>query len=562
MGSEMCIRDRGYIYWGGFGEIKFHRYPAYTEQDRVDIFTKYYNYIYNSDINGSFFWNLGYEGMREELFDGCESLEHSEGSTWTIDPASDATAISVSSAYFTQGTNSFKCDYTYSVGKAHYQVSNLAEMWEVTATSTPEMGAVNRAKFMFDIYNPAGAAGYVDVFVCTTAALTWHESEMQPLDAGWNTIMVDLSSETWKSAATGWNNNGEIANLDEVRQVGIGIFGYSGSDSVYIDNISIFDDDGFVIYYPDDPVCSTISNHASQMSVKHEPFVNHSPTLDWTGEAGYTNDGLSPETGLGATTFTYRIKYTDVDNDAPVVYKVYIDKNGDGDYTDTGEVNDMTGEGATYSSGVIYSYSTTVPYSSGSTNCKYYFQFSDGIVYATGNITEGISAAAAINAPDVYQTLSVSVNPSVWGIGTVNLSATPQTMTQGNKIMVTNDGDGAETFTLKLTDEDDRDEWTHSAIEENTGLNKYVINALFCALTDSPTAGGFNEGDSEDVITTTLQTATEAKFAYGGGGDNGTSVLADESVSLWLRLDLPTAVSGTYQNQQHTLAVQIGCKVP
>lgn len=148
------------------------------------------------------------------------------------------------------------------------------------------------------------------------------------------------------------------------------------------------------------------------MSAKHEPIANNKPTLDWTGEAGYNNDGLNPEAGYGATTFTYRIKYTDVDNDAPTIYKAYIDKNGDGDYADAGEVNDMVGGGTTYSTGVIYSYSTTIPCSSGSTNCKYYFQFSDGIVYATGNITQGISAATAIDAPDVYG-LPFPLNPII-----------------------------------------------------------------------------------------------------------------------------------------------------
>lgn len=256
--EEFGIHTVGYIYWGGFGETKFHRSPAYTVQDRVNIFTKYYNYIYNNDINGSLFWDLGYQGWREELWDDCESLNHSATSTWNVGAGSDATGIAFSVTYKTEGAYSLKCDYTYnpSLRKAYYQVGNLAEMWEVTTTSTPEMGAVNRAKFMFDIYNPTGAVGYADVFVCTTAGLTWHESQTQALSAGWNTVMVDLASESWKSAASGWQYNGEIANLDDVRQVGIGIFGYSSSGSVYIDNIRIFEDDGFVIYYPDDPVSS------------------------------------------------------------------------------------------------------------------------------------------------------------------------------------------------------------------------------------------------------------------------------------------------------------------
>ncbi|PIU19300.1 MAG: hypothetical protein COT18_08280, partial [Elusimicrobia bacterium CG08_land_8_20_14_0_20_59_10] len=54
------------------------------------------------------------------------------------------------------------------------------------------------------------------------------------------------------------------------------------------------------------------------------------PTLSWTGEAGYTADGLNPEAGDIVTSFAYRVKYTDADNDAPGsgYPKVHIKKGG------------------------------------------------------------------------------------------------------------------------------------------------------------------------------------------------------------------------------------------
>ncbi|RLI52754.1 MAG: hypothetical protein DRP09_17260, partial [Candidatus Thorarchaeota archaeon] len=109
--------------------------------------------------------------------------------------------------------------------------------------------------------------------------------------------------------------------------------------------------------------------------------VSGVPTLDWTGETNYVNDGLDPEIGYSSTVFTYRVKYTDPDNDPPSYIRVYIDKNGDGDYSDPGEVNDMSEVNPSdtdYTDGKLYTYSTTIPYGPNTDNCSYYFSASDG----------------------------------------------------------------------------------------------------------------------------------------------------------------------------------------
>lgn len=154
-------------------------------------------------------------------------------------------------------------------------------------------------------------------------------------------------------------------------------------------------------------------------------------------------------------------------------------------------------------------------------------------------------------------TLSISVSPSTWGVGIVD-AGTVQISTSGNKINVTNNGNVAETFTLRIYDEDDWDEWTHSSSESGAGNNIYVLSGIFCATTDSPTQDSFNEGDSEDVLTTTQQTATSSKFAYSAA--NGVSVPVSEVRSFWLRLDMPTVVSGAHPYDQHTITVRIGCQ--
>jgi hypothetical protein len=63
-----------------------------------------------------------------------------------------------------------------------------------------------------------------------------------------------------------------------------------------------------------------------------QPSAMQPPVLDWTGENGYVNDGVNPENGVAGTVFSFRIKYTDVNNDAPSPIQLWIDKDDDGVY--------------------------------------------------------------------------------------------------------------------------------------------------------------------------------------------------------------------------------------
>lgn len=56
---------------------------------------------------------------------------------------------------------------------------------------------------------------------------------------------------------------------------------------------------------------------ASVTNSVEEGVLTNPPALSWTGEANYTSDGLDPEVGYSTNTFTFRINYTDADNDAP-----------------------------------------------------------------------------------------------------------------------------------------------------------------------------------------------------------------------------------------------------
>ena len=83
------------------------------------------------------------------------------------------------------------------------------------------------------------------------------------------------------------------------------------------------------------------------------------PVLSWTGEVGYTSDGVDPNTGYSGQTYTFRVNYSDQDNDAPKMGSpaLNVDLNIDGDYGEPGESIVMTAENSAdtnYKDGKIY----------------------------------------------------------------------------------------------------------------------------------------------------------------------------------------------------------------
>lgn len=100
---------------------------------------------------------------------------------------------------------------------------------------------------------------------------------------------------------------------------------------------------------------------------------NNAPVLSWQGEAGYIADGLDKENGIGSVTCTYKVKYTDSDNDPPAAGypKLRIKKDGmdisGGPFTMDAENTDG------YTTGRNYAYSVSL--STG--NYRYSFEAFD-----------------------------------------------------------------------------------------------------------------------------------------------------------------------------------------
>jgi len=299
---------------------------------------------------------------------------------------------------------------------------------------------------------------------------------------------------------------------------------------------------------------------------------NNAPILSWTGEVNYENDGLDPEVGYGSTNFIFKINYSDADNDPPSVRRIWIDMDGDDLFETDEKFNMLLGTSPPYSSGVTYLAFPKIPYSAGSSNVKYYFEFRDrdDLPPASG-ITSAISPATAIDAPDVLQTpgnsapvvsdipdqsiaedgsfASITLDDYVSDVDNANSEIT-WTYSGNSELTVSIDANrvatvtmpnenwnGSETITFRATDtgglfaED-------SATFEATAVNDAPTMS---DITDQPTdedtptgAISFTVGDVETAAADLAVTGSsdnqalipDANIAFGGSGANRTVTLS------------------------------------
>jgi hypothetical protein len=188
------------------------------------------------------------------------------------------------------------------------------------------------------------------------------------------------------------------------------------------------------------------SNPASSDGQWVKELIGANPALSWTGETNYSSDGLNPESGfVFSTTFTYRVKYTDADNDAPkpAYPKVYILENGSSITGSPFVMGEVDSGDTTYTDGKLYTYSTTL--SNAGLTYTYRFEaydVNDG--QATGAPTSDTDGPAVSTGSIV-----MNVSPTTLVFGEVELSR--------SKVLsftITNTGAG----TLNGTISDDK-EW-------------------------------------------------------------------------------------------------------
>lgn len=143
-------------------------------------------------------------------------------------------------------------------------------------------------------------------------------------NGGENWVVGSQRAITWASNATSGNVKIEITRDGE-----------SSWEVLYANTL----DDGTEIWNVTTPVTNTakirISEISGNLSDKSDNTFNIyaqnvPPTLTWTGEPGYETDGVNPNEGSAATTFTFRVKYADADGDAPLTGypKIHVKKGG------------------------------------------------------------------------------------------------------------------------------------------------------------------------------------------------------------------------------------------
>ncbi|MEW6094907.1 MAG: fibronectin type III domain-containing protein [bacterium] len=117
------------------------------------------------------------------------------------------------------------------------------------------------------------------------------------------------------------------------------------------------------------------------------PIVKSAPTLNWTYEEGYFNDGIEPEEGILQTIFTYRVNYTDLDGDPPLPnYPViHILKGGKEIDNSPFALEEVDAKDINYKDGKLFTYSCTLPAVG---TYSYYFEAYDSLnIHATGPAT-------------------------------------------------------------------------------------------------------------------------------------------------------------------------------
>jgi len=183
----------------------------------------------------------------------------------------------------------------------------------------------------------------------------------------------------------------------------ISTYATNNTDPPSPDDLPLAASDGTVwIGYSSANLCTHCHDNQYTIGEDRTPFqyTSQAPTLDWTGEAGYASDGVSPDAEASGATFTFRVKYTDINNEAPSPINLLVDTNNDGNVDETYAMTGADAGDEVYTNGKIYTKDLVL-----TDSVQYKFAASDGTDSATGlpTVWRAVSllAGAVNHAPEL-----------------------------------------------------------------------------------------------------------------------------------------------------------------
>ena len=163
-----------------------------------------------------------------------------------------------------------------------------------------------------------------------------------------------------------------------------------------------------------------------------------------------------------------------------------------------------------------------------------------GLLWLSMADTGYAAQTADITVTVTCRMLSVSVSPSSYAFGTVNEGSDTVST---SSITVTNNGNAAETYQIKLTAVSG---WT--AVQTGTpGADEYMLSAIFHTTGTPPIVGDFADNDA---LSTSYGTCSATVFAQDDTPpETGASVSATDTRNLWFKFYAPSSTTvGTEQS--------------
>ena len=135
----------------------------------------------------------------------------------------------------------------------------------------------------------------------------------------------------------------------------------------------------------------------SENAVYFNNSINTDAKLDWTGQSGFSTDGVNPDSATGGSTFEFRVKYTNSQNTGPDTYQIWVDENDNGIYEYDEKYTMARADSQSYSQGTVYTKSLPLrynPYTDHLYRYRFYFMTNSNIAVGSPAIDHFLTVAA------------------------------------------------------------------------------------------------------------------------------------------------------------------------